>query len=230
MDGVPSVPTMALLTGAGAVATCIAVNRSAASSSEAVQQEHLKRTPSVIDGQVEHTLPRLQAGKLHDLEMCYLSWRDVRPYHLPGCSCSVCRPDTPHASPRPMEPRSDALVPLIAATSPVAPTPGRTTGRGQATQKISSDYYYAEIPPSEFGAPCPRPPCAPPPPGTPAIDARWGVRSCRLPPVPKAPGPTLQGLRGLPHDAPGAHVVLENHGQRDPAGSAPAGGCAVRER
>jgi len=183
MDGVPSVPTMALLTGAGAVATCIAVNRSAASSSEAVQQEHLKRTPSVIDGQVEHTLPRLQAGKLHDLEMCYLSWRDVRPYHLPGCSCSVCRPDTPHASPRPMEPRSDALVPLIAATSPVAPTPGRTTGRGQATQKISSDYYYAEIPPSEFGAPCP-----PPPPhthahhprtpavGGPAIGARGGVR------------------------------------------------------
>ena len=85
----PSVPTMALLTGAGAVATCIAVNRSAARSSEAVQEEHLKRTPSVIDGQVEHTLPRLQAGKLHDLEMCYLSWRDIRPYHLPGCSCSA---------------------------------------------------------------------------------------------------------------------------------------------
>ena len=188
-----------------------------------MQQEHLKRTPSVIDGQVEHTLPRLQAGKLHDLEMCYLSWRDIRPYHLPGCSCSVCRPDTPHASPRPMEPRSDALVPLIPATAPVAPTPGRTTGRGQATQKISSDYYYAEIPPSEFGGPCPRRPPPSSPPSAPLLPMREGACvACRLPPVPEAPGPAVQSLRGLPHDAPGAHVVLENHGRCHPAGSAPS--------
>jgi hypothetical protein len=146
MDG-----TAALALGGASVLVCCVASKASAERGASPAAPALYRSPSAVEEpSATHTLPRMQAGKLHDLEMSYLSWRDVRPYHLPGCTCSVCRPHAPGGlrskSPRPMEPRSDALVPLIARSEPEL-----AERQSADTQKISSDYFYATIPRSGFG-------------------------------------------------------------------------------
>jgi hypothetical protein len=133
---------------AAAVVAAAALAASCAYAGAASKQQKLEAVPPLQQGEESlpaKTLPLLKAGRVHDLEMSFLSWRDVRPYHLAGCTCSVCNGTMPSHSPRPMEARSDALVPLIQE--------GADALRKQTadTQKISSDYYYAAIPPSEFG-------------------------------------------------------------------------------
>ena len=153
MVGSTTAQMLALAAPAGALAAafCVVTRGTMPVSELSSAAPELYRVPSVgEDPTMCHTLPRMQAGKLHDLEMSYLSWRDVRPYHLPGCTCSVCHPETPggmHSkSPRPMEARSDALVPLVARTT------SEIVDRQSAdVQKISSDYFYSKIQPSAFG-------------------------------------------------------------------------------